>query len=430
MKLFRSLLVAPAALGLLSPSSVTAGETNLIEVSSYSSSKEVRSIQQFNPVKEIAVTKKDIDRSEIQLTTFEAGSFSETTTMSGSASFQVGAVEQGDRTEAVTATYAYDIDLNTSINGEDNLYIGIEAGNGGSDFSGANFVLDSSNSGGDTLKVTSLYYQFPLGSWQIATGTLLDVDDLMPTTTSTYSDEFFLGGYSGLKSNYYVTQGTGSGIAVAKIFDNGLNLSGSIIGTGASTRSGFLTKEGIDVLTLSLGYDATNFGGGIIYSKSDSLCNLVDNLLTNACNELGITGLIDEGYINTSIGGYWRPTNRTTLSATTNLVNVEAIGLDIDHIADFQFGVDHEIENGVLSASWRTYPFYKIPDLNENKIAGDEIGSYVELYYTHNINDSLQIKPGITITLPTDHASTTTTDDVEFYLLDWTAIGVEAAFKF
>ncbi len=68
--------------------------------------------------------------------------------------------------------------------------------------------------------------------------------------------------------------------------------------------------------------------------------------------------------------------------------------------------------------------------MNGNKIAGDEIGSYVELYYTHNINDSLQIKPGITITLPTDHASTTSTDDVEFYLQDWTAIGVEAAFKF
>ena len=40
MKLFKSLLVAPATLGLLAPMSVTANELNIKDVSGYSSSEE------------------------------------------------------------------------------------------------------------------------------------------------------------------------------------------------------------------------------------------------------------------------------------------------------------------------------------------------------------------------------------------------------
>ena len=56
MKLFKSLLVAPATLGLLAPMSATANELNLTEVSDYSSPLEVESINDFNPAKEIAIT--------------------------------------------------------------------------------------------------------------------------------------------------------------------------------------------------------------------------------------------------------------------------------------------------------------------------------------------------------------------------------------
>ena len=126
-----------------------------------------------------------------------------------------------------------------------------------------------------------------------------------------------------------------------------------------------------------------------------------------------------------------RPDNdKTTLSITTIIVDLDAKGIDIDTIADFQFGIDHEIGNGVLSASWKTIPFYKIPDLNKAVIKGDDTGSYIEVYYTYNVNDSLQIKPGIAFAMPADDANSNTTDDVYTYLYDWTAVGVEAAFKF
>ena len=49
MKLFKSLLVAPATLGLLAPMTATANELNLKDVSGYSSSEEVQNISEFIP---------------------------------------------------------------------------------------------------------------------------------------------------------------------------------------------------------------------------------------------------------------------------------------------------------------------------------------------------------------------------------------------
>ena len=93
MKLFKSLLVAPATLGLLAPMSVTANELNINEMSGYSSSEEIQNISDFNPAKEIAETNSRIDGLDAKFNNFEAGSFSETTTASFSADMAIGAVD-------------------------------------------------------------------------------------------------------------------------------------------------------------------------------------------------------------------------------------------------------------------------------------------------------------------------------------------------
>ena len=61
MKLFKKLLVAPAALGLLAPMAVTANEFNLTDVSDYTSTTEVESISDFDAAKELAVTNSRVD---------------------------------------------------------------------------------------------------------------------------------------------------------------------------------------------------------------------------------------------------------------------------------------------------------------------------------------------------------------------------------
>jgi hypothetical protein len=272
----------------------------------------------------------------------------------------------------------------------------------------------------------------PVGNYEWVVGPKLDSDDLMPTTTSKYSDSFFFGGSYGLDTNYFSKQGTGSGFAVARTFDNGWNASGGLIATGGSTTSGALTKEGIDILTLSLGYDADNYGGGIVYQSSDSVCTLVGSQTTQLCNDYGISTILDEGYSSTTFGAYYSPGEDTTLSVTSSVIDASVSGATVDTVADFQFAVDRKLGDGTLSASWKTFPFFKVPDLNGTLIKGDDLGSFFELYYTYNVNDSLTITPGVAFAMPaTDAASIAAgSDDLAFYLYDRTAIGVGATFNF
>ena len=159
MKLFKSLLVAPATLGLLAPMTATANELNINEVSNYSSSEEVQNISEFNQ-KELAVTKSRVDGLEARMNNYEAGSFSETTTASFGLDMYVGALDTDDSADndAVMASYSLGISLNTSFTGEDSLDIAIDAGNapaGVAEFDG--------NTNGDSLKVDGVSYTFPLG---------------------------------------------------------------------------------------------------------------------------------------------------------------------------------------------------------------------------------------------------------------------------
>ncbi len=426
MKLSNKFFALPASLSLISPISLIAGEINFADVNGYSSSKQVKSIGEFSHSKEVSSNPSNFEVLEPKVRGYEAGSFSETTTLNGSVSFQTGAVDESDITQAITSTYSYDLDLNTSFTGEDNLYVGIETGN---DSSSVAFSLDSSGGGADYLSVTSLYYQFPLGEYDIAVGPLLDADDLMPTLTSKYSDSFYLSGALLLSKNYFVSQGTGAGIAIARTFDNGINASASVIGTGASS-AGFLTDEGADIHILSLGYDKENYGGGFIYASSDSLCTVAGQFATDACNDLGVSAILDEGYTSYSVGGYWDINENTTLSATVGNFDAYADGFSIDELQDFQIGIDHQFGAGVLSASWKTVPFYIVHDSNTSKIDEDDLGSYLEVYYTYEINDSLVVKPGFAYALPATDAGSFENDDVGFYLLDQNVYGIEATFKF
>ena len=74
MKLFKSLLVAPATLGLLAPLSATANDINLVDVNGYSSSEEIQNISEFSP-EELAVTNSRVDGLEVRMNEFEAGGF-------------------------------------------------------------------------------------------------------------------------------------------------------------------------------------------------------------------------------------------------------------------------------------------------------------------------------------------------------------------
>ena len=116
MKLFKSLLVAPATLGLLAPMSATANEVT---------------INDFNAAEEIAVTNSRLDGLEARFNNLEAGSFSETTTASFGSTFYVGAIDEGADDGVTTFTYDFALDLSTTFTGEDSLDVAIIGGNAG-----------------------------------------------------------------------------------------------------------------------------------------------------------------------------------------------------------------------------------------------------------------------------------------------------------
>ena len=130
MKLFQRLLVAPAALGLISPIAANATEVNLSEISNYSDIESIEFSNSFN----------DIDSNEGQLLAGGEGlsdshdhgsdSFSSTTAASFDVDFIVGAVDGSTTSQKTTATYSYQIGLSTSFTGEDSLDVAIDAGNG------------------------------------------------------------------------------------------------------------------------------------------------------------------------------------------------------------------------------------------------------------------------------------------------------------
>jgi len=218
MKLFKRLLVAPAALGLMAPVAANADTA-----------------------------------------------FSPTTTLNGGAFFTTGSVSAGtgDANEELYMQYAYTLELNSSFTGEDNLYSEIEAGNASGPLADMDSAVTTTDS---SLNVASLFYNFPLGDLSITGGPLVDQDDVLAATTSIYSGTFRLGAMPFSEAG----DETGPGIAVSYATDNGVVASASLIAAdGADSSKGINTDTGNDVTTLTLGYDGDGFGGGLIIASND-----------------------------------------------------------------------------------------------------------------------------------------------------------------
>ena len=160
MKLFQRLLIAPAALGLISPLAANANEVNLNEIENYSNSESIEFVNSFDD--------NDLNKTPLLAggeglvdTDSHDGGFSETTTASFSADFAIGAVDGKDVTttwtdgdETLQATYGFQIDLNTSFTGEDSLDISLDAGN-------ANGSLSEFDTNATSDALTCLLYTSP-----------------------------------------------------------------------------------------------------------------------------------------------------------------------------------------------------------------------------------------------------------------------------
>jgi len=241
MKLFKSLLVAPATLGLLAPMSATANEVT---------------INDFNAAEEIAVTNSRIDGLEARFNNLEAGSFSETTTASFGVDMLVGAEDGNSSSEAAAFAYQMGIGLETSFTGEDSLSATIDIGDG---TSGALAFDDTS----DVLTVDGLTYTFPVGGATVMVGDSTDISAVY-TGACAYSSFTDYMGNCGTGSTVGVG-GNGVTAAMSYGFDSGFSLAGGI----SSETDSILTEEGSDTFGVEAAYTADSYGLAVAYSDAE-----------------------------------------------------------------------------------------------------------------------------------------------------------------
>ena len=357
MKLFKSLLVAPATLGLLAPMTASANDLNLNDVSGYSSSEEVESINEFIPA-ELAVTNSRVDGLEARLNDFEAGSFSSTTSASFSVDMAIGAVDGNASSEAVTAAYGYQIDLSTSFTGEDALSVSLDAGAGAAPLG----ELDLNSTTGDALIVDGITYSFPLG--EKATVLVGDSTD----GSALYSTACVYGGFTntlddcGNYSSAFTTTGTSS-VGFSASYDIGNGFTGAIgyAGPGTST-SGLMTKEGTDYYGGQISYAADSYGASVTYANLES---------SDDTTVWGLNGYyIPEGSLPSISVGY-EMGDPTTAKDTTQWF----VGLQWDEMGPGTLGVAAGSKGPITDGA-------------------DELMAY-EAFYTYTVNDSMSVTPAI-----------------------------------
>ena len=397
MKLFKSLLVAPATLGLLAPMTATANELNLKDVSGYSSSEEVQNISEFDSAKEIAVTNSRVDGLEARFNDFEAGSFSETTTASFSADMFLGAVTGGpknDETEpdtlgdGVMAGYSFQIDLNTSFTGEDSLDISIDAGNTSATTLGiAEF---DGNGGGDTLSVDGVSYTFPLGdNTTVIVGDNTDGSALF-TTACAYG-----GPSDTLDDCGNVNAGITNGGAMAGAsydFGNGLTTAVGYAAGETDMATGLMTKETLDAYGVNAAYTGDNYGFSVTYG-------LVE------------TSSADEDTY-TAFNGYYAPEGFPSISVGYEIGEDGSVtDKTADELTSFFVGLQwDEFGPGTAGIAVGT----KTPTVEKT----DEQYMY-EAFYSYSLNDGMTITPLVFL-------KETTTAGVD----DETGVMVKTSFSF
>ena len=414
-------MVASTAVGLISPLAAQASDTvNLEEMNSYSrSSSKVQRLDSKtfnNEIREdLASLKGRVDGLEAQQNEFEAGAFSETTTMDGKAVFTIGAVDYSlaseTASEATQAMYTYTMNLNSSFTGDDNLYVRIKTGNH-SDWSKTKTYgtyLSSANSKDNTLTVDKIWYEFPVGDNNtVWVGPKIENYYMHGTSPSIYkpiTKQFTLGGNG---NAYGASTDTGAGWSYKG--DNGWAIS-SNIGTKSNSSVAGVTESGCTAYVkgtnsyvnsgLLTDCTKTSWATQVGITKPQYSASLMVNQKYNGWSDGYFhTQYADDALItggnHTAVGlrGWWRPTETGTATPEVS------VGYDTTQYSGVPAGTSDSSDAWFVGLTWQ-----------DMITADDRIGiafgqptkhddettdpfAY-ELYYSYKANESVTITPTI-----------------------------------
>jgi len=376
MKLFQRLLVAPAALGLLSPLAANATEVNLNEIANYS---DIENFEVTNSFDNGQLTNSPLlvgGEGLVDSNSYD-GSFSETTTASFSVDFAVGAVDglnevttgttnaqlEGDQT--VQATYGFQIDLNTSFTGEDSLDISLDAGNGLTTGPLAEFDLNGTYTNQDLLHVDGVSYTFP------ATDNITAIVGDNTDGSALFTTACAYGGPSNTVDdcgnvNAGITNG-GFMVGAAYDFENGWT---AALGY-AGPETNIMSKEGADAWGANVAYTADNYGFSVTYGHVDSTAG---------------TPAIPDGEKDayTAFNAYYSFDNGASISGGYEFGDIGGALATADESINYFVGVSAEVGPGELGAAMHT---------SGGQIEGQDEELMYEAYYSYDLNDGMTITP-------------------------------------
>ena len=330
------MLVAGAAISLIAPLAAQASDINLDGMNSYSR-KSKKSSKRFDSKSFINNINDDLasfNEQEAQQIDFEAGSFSETTSLSGKAVFSVGAIDHpqadsaatdGIDLESLKAKYQYTMDLNTSFSGDDNLYVRLRSGNGdpavfGSKTYGSYLSSDSSKYS-DVLNVDKIWYTFPVGERNtVWIGPKIENYYMHATTPSIYkpvTKQFTLGGNG---AAYGASTSPGAGWAWKG--DNGFAISSNFTSKTGDTTHGMLTDETDTSWATQIGYTKPTYSASFIVNRKTN--GWTDSYYTTPLGKLRPNS--GDSY-NYGLRGWWRPED------TGSIVPSISLGYDYSTLA-------------------------------------------------------------------------------------------------
>ncbi len=375
MKLFKSLLVAPASIGLLAPLSTFASEASLNDISKYSNPEQIDLANAFVSDEPNQNSLLAGGEGLVETDSFDGG-FSETTTASFSVGTVLGSVD-GASSETTSFDYQFNIGLSTSFTGEDSLDIAIDNGNASQSPLAVTMGFDGGTAD-SPLKVDGVTYSFPVGGASMIVGDSTDLSAAF-TGACTYSsftdstpDDCGTGNSLGASG-----KGVTAGLGYA--FDSGFSLAG-----GVTSKQGEILGDDTDAFGINAAYSADNYGMALAYISDDG----------GAATETTIWGL----------NGYY------TFDLASISVGYETSEKDGTDKSGYFVGLSFpEVGPGSVNIAAATKALYADAD--------PEYLIY-EASYTYPVNDAMTIQPGIFI-----EETASGTDDI-------TGVAVKTSFSF
>ena len=332
--------------------------------------------------KELAILKGRVDGLEARVGELEATQFSTTTKLSGKADFVIGATsyggdktddlyatdEDGKRTgylgdDALSFSYRYTMNLNTSFTGKDLLYTRLRTGNfntnafSGKGYTGKQSQLETSKSSEDILKVDKLWYEFPVSNFRVYVGPKIENYYMLGAAPSVYRHilkQFKLGGYYGA---YGASTSPGFGVnwisdRYANYGDAKLKLSANYVsknGANSNAREGgFMTDNGKGKFLSQIAYGNAQWQVAAAYAYSQR-----GMTVGGAGTPLGVSTKNYEEANQVNLNAYWRPQDNGWIPSISVGWSLSSFNLPKETIKGQFNGTRTEAQGWLVGLNWK-----------------------------------------------------------------------------